>query len=176
MPPTIVRPAAFVLAVVFAWAGVAKVLRWKTWRSGLHRYHLGRVESAVAIAVPCLELAVVSGLIAGRSLAAAAVTLALLAGFCFALLRARSAEGDRLPCNCFGGNSALDYRTMLLRNGILGIPAALILIAGKDFLLFHGIGAPTTGEAIPIALVAVGIVFVVWMVRVVVTLAGARDK
>jgi hypothetical protein len=173
---TILRPAAFALVAVFAWAGVAKVLRWKTWRSGLHRYHLGRGESAVAVAVPCLELAVVSGLIAGRSLAAAALTVALLAGFCLALLRARSAEGDRLPCNCFGGNTALDYRTMLLRNGILGIPAALLLIARKDFLLFDGIRAPTTGEAIPIALVAVGVVFVIWMVRVVATLAWGRDE
>jgi hypothetical protein len=176
MPLTIVRPAAFVLAAVFAWAGVAKVLRWKTWRSGLHRYHVGRGEFAAAIAVPCLELVVVSGLIAGRSLVAAALTLALLAGFCLALLRARSAEGDRLPCNCFGGNNALDYRMMLLRNGIVGIPAALILIAGKDFLLFDGIRAPTTEEAIPIALVALGVVFVVWMVRVVVTLTGGMDE
>jgi uncharacterized membrane protein YphA (DoxX/SURF4 family) len=176
MPLTILRPAALMLAVVFAWAGVAKVLRWKTWRSGLHRYHMGRGESVVAIAVPCLELAVVSGLIAGRSLAASALTLALLAGFCVALLRARSAEGDRLPCNCFGGNSALDYKTMLLRNGILGIPAALILIGGKDFLLLDGLRGPTTGEAIPIALGAVGVVFVIWMVRVVVTLSGGRGE
>jgi hypothetical protein len=175
MPLTILRPAALVLAVVFAWAGVAKVIRWGTWRSGLGRYRLGRGEPAASVAVPGLEFAVVGGLIAGRSLAAAALTLALLAGFCLALLRARSSEGDRLPCNCFGRNSALDYKTMLLRNTILGIPAAMILIGGKDFLLLDDLKAPTTGEAIPIALVAVGVVFVVWMVRVVVTLAGGRD-
>jgi methylamine utilization protein MauE len=176
MSPMILRPAAFVLALVFAWAGVAKLIRWRTWRVGLRRYRLGSWERAASVGVPAVELAVLAGLMAGRSRAAAALTLAMLSGFCLALLRARSAEGDRLPCNCFGTHSVFDYRTLLLRNGLLGVPAAVILIADKDFSLFDDLSLPTAGEALPAALVAIGVLFVAWTVRVVFLLSGGGEK
>jgi methylamine utilization protein MauE len=170
-----VRIAAGLLGAVFAWAGIAKLVRWTTWRTGLRRYRLGRAESAAAVTVPVLELMVVAGLIGGFSLAAAALTLALLAGFCLAVLRARSAEGDRLPCNCFGADSAHDYRTMLLRNGLLGIPAAVILLSGEDFFLFGDTRLPSASEAIPVALVGVGVLLGAWMIRAVATMTGGEE-
>lgn len=176
MTDTGVVLAAGILATVFAWAGTAKLVRWKTWRDGLRRYRLGVAEVPATVGVPILELAIVAGLVAGFSRAAASLTLALLAGFCLAVLRARSITGDRLPCNCFGGDSAQDYRTMLVRNGLLGIPAAVLLIRGSDFFLFGDTRLPSASDVIPLVLVGMGIVLAAWMLRVLSVLAGGGEK
>lgn len=172
MPDITLRIAAGVLGLVFVWAGSAKLVRWQTWRTGLRRYQLGTWATPAVVVVPILELTVVAGLIGGFSLAASALTLALLAGFCLAVLRARTAAGDRLPCNCFGADSAHDYRTMLVRNGLLGVPAAMILLSGEDFYLFGDARLPSASEAIPVALIGVGLLLGLWMVRVVSTMAN----
>jgi Methylamine utilisation protein MauE len=176
MSTTIARAAALLIAIVFSWAAGAKLLRWKAWRGGLERYRLGRTEAFVSVLLPVLELVVVVAFVAGRSRAAAALTLALLAGFCLALLRARSFAGDRLPCNCFGTDNALDYRTMLLRNGLLGIPAAAILLNGSDFRLVTDLEPHDPETVVPIVLVALGVLFIVWIVRAVVTLGSYKEK
>jgi hypothetical protein len=167
-----VRLAAFLLALVFAWAAVAKLVRWRAWREGLRRYRLGPLELPAAFGIPAIELAVVALLVAGLARAAAALTVAMLAGFCLAVLRARSFEGDRLPCNCFGADSAHDYKTMLIRNALLGIPAAVIMISGEDFYLFGESPLPSPGQAVPVAFVGIGLLVGAWMVRVVTTIGG----
>jgi hypothetical protein len=172
MPHIAVRFAAFLLAAVFAWAGVAKLVRWSNWREGLRRYRFGPLELPLAAVVPVSELAVVAGLVAGLTRASAALTLGMLAGFSGAVVRARTFEGDQLPCNCFGRSPAHDYRTLLVRNGLLGVPATAILIAGEDFYLFGATPWPSTAEAVPVTLVGLGLLLGGWMVRAISTLSS----
>jgi uncharacterized membrane protein YphA (DoxX/SURF4 family) len=176
MPDPVIRVSAALLGAVFAWAGVMKLFRWDAWRSGLQRYGLGAFEWAAAVVVPSLELLVVVGLATGYSRASAALTLALLGSFSLAVLRARSEEGDRLPCNCFGSDARRDYRTMLLRNVLLGIPAALILLGGEDSSLFGDARFPDASEALAAGLVGIGVLLVGWMVRVVATMADGDKR
>jgi hypothetical protein len=172
MPHIAVRFSAFLLAAVFAWAGVAKVVRRSNWREGLRRYRFGPLEVPLAAGVPVAELAIVAGLVAGLTRAFAALTLGMLAGFSLAVVRARTFAGDLLPCNCFGRSPAHDYRTMLVRNGLLGLPAAAILIAGEDFYLFGETPWPSAAEAVPVTLVGLGLLLGGWMVRAISTLSS----
>jgi hypothetical protein len=165
MPSSIIRIASFCLVIVFAWAAGSKILRFHRWRGGLSRYHLGFFELPGAVVVPLAEAAIVVALFLGATKAAAAGTIALLSGFSGAVLRARSFEGDRLPCNCFGRAAAHDYKSMLIRNGLLGVPAAFILLRGRDVTLLGDVRLPRTGQMLPALLIAIGVFLVLALVR-----------
>jgi hypothetical protein len=160
-----VQILAAVLSVVFAWSASAKLLRYQEWRIALAGYRLPvPVERAARAGVPIVELLVPLLFIAGNVAAGAALVMALVGAFSLAVLRARSLEGDRLPCGCFGRGKARDYRVMLLRNSVLGTLAAALLVAGRDVRLFEGVGAPDGSEVIPITLSVAGLVAAGWAV------------
>jgi hypothetical protein len=153
----VLRFSSALLAVVFTWSAVAKLLQWGRWRHVLGRYRpSGWVRLIALPAVPALELAVVLALLAGMTRSAGALTLALLAGFSLAVLRLRSIEGDRLPCGCFGKTTERDYRLVLLRNSFLAILAAVVVAAPAETPLLEGFAAPDGSELLPLILVVVG--------------------
>jgi hypothetical protein len=153
---------AALLAATFAWAGVIKVVRRHRWRDALRRYRLGRtLERAAFVAVPAAELLVVALFLSGAVKAAAALSVALVAGFSLAVVRARGFEGDSLPCGCFGGDERRDYRDMLVRNALLAAVAGIVLIAAP---VGDGVAsAPVAADAVPAALALGGIGLALWV-------------
>ena len=152
-----------VLGLVFAWSACAKFVRFDDWREALAGYRLPAILERIArLLVPVVELLVPVLFIAGRVKAGAALVVALVAAFSLAVLRARSFEGDRLPCGCFGKRKVHDYRLMLIRNSFLGGLAAVLLLAGDDVPIFEGIGAPGSSEVVPVTLTVVGLIGLGW--------------
>ena len=97
--------AALVLAVVFAWAAVAKLRTPAPTTTSFHGLGLPAAP-VLAKAVPAVELAVAVGLVLAPGLAAW-VALALLLGFSVVIARAVAA-GSTVTCACFGAAAAAD--------------------------------------------------------------------
>ena len=154
---------ALLLACVFAWAALAKLVRPARWRSALGRYGLGdRIERVAAYGVPAAEATAALLLLWGDARVGAALGLALVAAFSLAVLRARSLSGDRLPCGCFGGASTRDYREMLGRNALLAAASAVVLLAGRRDI---ALTLPAGGDRIAPTLTAGGLALLLWLVR-----------
>jgi hypothetical protein len=167
--------ASYALALTFAWASATKLLRFSRWRRSLEGYGLrGTAADVVAAAVPPIELALAVLLVVGFRPVGAALSLALLATFSAAILRAARTRGSRLPCGCFGGDEARDYRLMLLRNAALGLLAAVILLGDR-----YGALRPLDGtiDPVPLALSVVGAAAICWTIwQVVSSLRGRRHS
>ena len=166
MPEPLLRVAALLLGLTFAWAALAKSLRWSRWREALRAYELpGRIAGVAAFGVPAIEAAAAALVLSGRTKVGAAATLVLLASFSGALLHAQQLRGDRLPCGCFGRATERDYRLMLARNASLAILAAALLLSAGDVWFAAGLAAPSAGDAVPFALVVAGLALCLWLVR-----------
>jgi len=163
MTLALARFAAVLLALAFAWSALAKTLSWQSWRTTLAGYGFGPAERTVAVLAPAVEAAVVLLLVITAELGAA-MALALLAAFCLAILRARSLQGDRLPCGCFGGARSRDFRLMLLRNWVLMLLCAVVLVSGLKGNVVAG-GPPEDFETLPAALIVVGAGLGAWMLK-----------
>jgi hypothetical protein len=162
------------LALAFAWAAIAKVSRFGAWRGALNGYRLPKaIEGPALVLVPVVEIIVAGLLVGGGDVtkAGAALSVALLAGFSLAVLRARRLQGDRLPCGCFGGAGSRDYRLMLLRNAFLGAVAAAILLVPD--VAGYELEPPDASQAVPALLVALGVALLAWLL-VSVARNGAR--
>ncbi len=158
MPEAVLRVAALVLALSFAWAALAKMLSWSRWRSTLSAYEFeGGFAGMLAIAVPAAEAMIPVLFLAAAAHTAAVLVLVLLAGFSLAVLRARRLRGTRLACGCFGGSKERDYRVLLARNALLGVAAAVSLRAEHEVLGLRVLGAPSAGDLLPLALTVIGI-------------------
>ena len=170
MPEPLLRAAAVLLGLTFAWAALAKALRWSRWRDALRAYDLpAGIAGAAAPTVPALEAAAAVLFLAGRTHLGATVTLFLLAAFSAALLYAQQRRGNKVPCGCFGRATERDYRVMLGRNALLGALAALLLLADDDVWFADDLAAPSSGDLLPAALVVAGLGLCVWLVRHVFT-------
>ena len=175
MSDLIVRGCALLLAGVFAWAAVAKIARWRSWRDALHAYRLpDPAVLPVAVLTPVAEAAVVVALMGGALRVAGAATLALLAGFSAVVVRAQARHGRRLPCGCFGRSSDRDARYLLGRNVLLASLAIVVSLWGEDVAVVDPIRAPDLSEAVPIALSAAGVVAGVLLVGGLRSLRGPR--
>jgi hypothetical protein len=155
----------FLLAVAFFWAAIAKASRPSAWRNALLGYRLPKgVVTPALVLVPVLEI--VAGVLLSSggdaSKAGAALSVALLAAFSLAVLRARSLQGDRLPCGCFGGSGGRDYRLMLVRNAVLGSVAALVLLVPR--VASYEIDRLPASDVLPAVMVAVGVLLIAWLV------------
>jgi hypothetical protein len=166
MPEPLLRVVAALLGLTFAWAALAKAVRWSRWRRALRAYDLPAGLAAVAApSVPALEAFSAGLVLAGRTKVGGALTLVLLASFSAALLYAQQRRGDRLPCGCFGRATERDYRVMLARNALLGALAGVLVLAGDDVWVADDLSAPSGGDVVPILLVVGGLVLSLWLVR-----------
>ena len=163
MPDATARIVTLCLAGLLAWAAAGKLLRWNEWRAALAAYRLPpRLEVAARAGTPILELGVSGLLMSPAFRAGAALTVALLAAFSLVVLRGRSLQGERLPCGCFGRSRDHDYRTMLLRNALLGILAAAVLVSDREGSVLAGLSIPRGDELFPALLVALGVTAAAW--------------
>jgi hypothetical protein len=163
----------FLLGLAFFWAAIAKASRPSAWRSALVGYRLpGPLVTPALVLVPVAEIVAGVLLSAGgvASKAGAALSVALLASFSLAVLRARRLGGDRLPCGCFGGTGTRDFRLMLVRNAALGAVAASILLVPA--LARYELEAPDGTQLLPVLLVALGAVLIAWLVATLARGAG----
>lgn len=165
MLDAVVRLAAGLLALLFAWAAAVKVIRFGAWRSDLEGYALARPLRYLALGgVPLLEGAVVALVLAGELPPAGALCIAAVSVFSLAILRRRSVEGDRFPCACFGRSTTRDYRIMLARNLLLALMGAIVVTGGAGVSVFDGIRAPGPRDLLPAVLVVAGVTLITWMV------------
>ena len=161
-----------ILAVTFAWAALAKLLRPGTWRSSIRAYRLPlMIERVAERAVPLAELSAAILLLFGPVEASATVALILLSAFSVALLRARSLGSDSLPCGCFGGRARRKVSSLMARNAALSMVALATLLVGAPI----PIEAPTGSEVLPAVLVGVGVVLGAWVLRRTADLGNKED-
>jgi hypothetical protein len=128
--------AGAVLALLFAWAGFMKAFMAERWRQDLRAYRLARVVRAIGfLATPWLEISIALLLLTSWREFGAVLALASLTTFSLTIVRARVLQGtNKLSCGCFGGSTARDYRTLLLRNLALGALCVVVLLmsAGRE--------------------------------------------
>jgi hypothetical protein len=158
--------AAEVLAVVFGWAALYKVLAPRRWRADLESYRLP-APGAVALIVPLAEAAVPVLVLTGVQALAALLALVLLGTFSGAVLRARRLHGNRLPCGCFGGTVRRDFRVLLGRNLALAVVAVAAVGDTGDPWDLSG-----PEDLVPILLLGAGVATVLLLVREVRRLAA----
>lgn len=175
MSATFFRIVALGLAAMFAWSALAKVLRASEWRVALGAYSLPRIMNhAARYGVPVAELLLSAAIVLGGVRLGAAASLALLGAFSIAILRARSLQGDKLPCGCFGKTKKRDYRLSLVRNAALAAMAGSLLVRGEDVSPLRGFAAPSGSEVIALVLIIAGVFLSGWMLRSV-TRIGRMD-
>jgi hypothetical protein len=151
--------AAAALAIAFGWAAVTKLVRARRWRRSLQSYGLGRgFERTVAVGVPLVELGIGVLPFLGLPSTAGLLSLGVLAAFSMGIVAARIRNGPRLDCGCFGAARVRDYRLLVARNGTLAIVALVAWRRGTDTWIGADVVAPSGGELVPAALVALGLV------------------
>jgi hypothetical protein len=116
---------ALVLAVLFGWAGIAKLGARRRTRRTFRALGLPAADG-LAVAVPVVELPLAVGLVLAPGWAAAGA-LAMLAAFSVFLAKAVRAGVD-VGCGCFGsaGTEPVSF-VELVRNGLMGVAAVAAL-------------------------------------------------
>jgi len=120
------------VAVVFVWAGLPKLLDAATFAEDISNYRLvpEALVGVLAVAVPVLELTVAAALLSGIEARGAAVVAGmLLLGFTAGMLQAM-ARGIDLSCGCFG--AATDAKVgwpSVGRNVALVLASAIVVVA-----------------------------------------------
>lgn len=166
MPEPLLRVVVALLGLTFAWAALAKVVRWSHWLDALRAYEFpSMVTAAAAPLVPALEALCAVLVLSGRTKVGSALALALVGSFSGALLYAQQKRGNRLPCGCFGRATDRDYRVMLARNAGLTALAAILAVPDDDVSWAAGLSAPSADDAFPILLVITGLALCLWLVR-----------
>jgi uncharacterized membrane protein YphA (DoxX/SURF4 family)/thiol-disulfide isomerase/thioredoxin len=154
---TFVLALQVLLAVVFATAGVGKLLDRAGSRTALTAF--GVPDAAVPVTsyvLPAAELATAIALVFHATARwGALAALVLLMGFTFGIARALS-RGEAPDCHCFGQiHSAPAGRGTLARNAVLAVLAAVVVVHGPGTSLDAWVEARTAAE---LAAVAIGIV------------------
>jgi thiol-disulfide isomerase/thioredoxin len=125
---------SFVLAAVFAGAGLAKLADLEGTREASRAFGAPeRLAGEVAVALPLTELVIALALLPSATRWWAAVAaLVLVLVFCGAIARVM-ARGDAPACHCFGQlHSAPAGWATLARNGLLVGVATGVVVAGRD--------------------------------------------
>ncbi len=131
------------LAAVFLVAAVGKVLDPPGSRRALQEFGVPlRFVSAGAVLLPAAEVAAaVALLVAPSARWGALLALLLLVMFAAAVARAM-ANGQAPDCHCFGQlHSEPAGRSTLIRNGLLAIPAVIVIAWGPGPSLTAALGA-----------------------------------
>lgn len=150
--PSSLGVAVWVLAVVFAWSGTAKLRRPA--RAAMAIVDFGVVRGvrpalggALGGAELALAVALISGAFPGVSLTVAAGVLWLFVALVWRSLR----EGERFACFCFGeADSSLSGRT-LLRTAALALLASLVAVSAPASGVFAGFGSTYALQALSAA-------------------------
>jgi peroxiredoxin/uncharacterized membrane protein YphA (DoxX/SURF4 family) len=131
---TLLLVSAVFLAVVFAVAGVAKLLDPKGSRGAARAFGVpDRLAAFASVALPGAEIVVALLLLPTTTRWFGGVgALALLLAFC-AAIGVAIARGTSPECHCFGQlhSEPVGWRT-LVRNGTLAAVAALLVVSGRD--------------------------------------------
>jgi uncharacterized membrane protein YphA (DoxX/SURF4 family)/peroxiredoxin len=142
-----------VLAIVFAVAGVAKLLDRAGTRRSLAEFGVpGRALPVAALLLPLVELATAVALIPAGSarwgaLAAMALLLIFIGGIANAL-----AHGEAPDCHCFGQvHSTPAGRGALARNAVLAALAAIVVLEGPGPSIPDWVSARTAAELVAVA-------------------------
>ena len=148
------------LAAVFAVAAIGKLLDLEGSKQALQEFGVpNRAAQLGGIALPVTELLVaIALLVLPLARWGAAVALLLLLIFAGGVAQAMS-RGQAPDCHCFGQlHSEPAGRSTLIRNAVLAVAAAFVLVKGAGPSLNQGLGS-LHGAAI--ALVAVSVLAVV---------------
>lgn len=124
--------ARCLLALVFAAAAAAKLADRRALRETLRDFDLpGAAANAGVLALPVAEIGVAALLLPSATARwGALAALVLLAVFSVAIARLL-VRGETPDCGCFGHAAAAPVSTRsLVRNGALGVLAAMVLAAG----------------------------------------------
>jgi uncharacterized membrane protein YphA (DoxX/SURF4 family)/thiol-disulfide isomerase/thioredoxin len=163
---TVVLALRVLLVVVFATAGVGKLLDLAGSRRAVADF--GVPESAarvIGLLLPLAELAIAIGLIFRPSAQVAAIAAAVvLAGFIAGIARALS-RGEQPDCHCFGQiHSAPAGPATLVRNGILGAAAIVIAAYGTGPAIDSWVSDRSAAElaAVGLGIVALGASLYAW--------------
>lgn len=143
------RALALLLAVVLAWAAVAKLRRLEATSRSFEDLGLP-APRALARTVPGIELATAGWLVLAPAVAAWAV-VALLAAFTVVLVKGISAG---VPCACFASASSegLPVSTReIVRNALLAAAAVVATGAGAGDALWPGAEAVALAALLAVA-------------------------
>jgi len=158
---TAVLGARILLAVVFATAGMGKLLDLPGSRDALRGFGVAEpLVRPIGLLLPLAELATAVALVAHPSaqwggLAALLLLLAFIAGIANAMRRGRAPD-----CHCFGQiHSEPAGRSTLARNGVLAALAAFVLVEGPGPSLVQWISDRTGAELVATALGITAFVF-----------------
>ena len=116
----IVRICAALVGAVLALAGASKVTRWNQWRANARRQHLW---TAVAIALPVLELILGAALVVLKPSALALGLATLLLVVLTSFLALQVTTKSQIPCACFGAhvNRPPSWRDVLRNLGLIAL-------------------------------------------------------
>ena len=116
------------LAVVFAWAGIAKLATLNRFAMVLGTHGVPRPmrrPGAVALAIGEITIGALLG--AGIATTPVAIAAAVVSGvFALALVRTRLRGNTRSTCGCFGGRRATNTNLLVIRGAVIAAAAALL--------------------------------------------------
>jgi peroxiredoxin len=162
--PFVVSLCQLLLAVVFAVAGVAKLVDRTGTRRAVEAFGVpARLASAGATLLPLVELAIAAALIPASTAGSGALAaVALLAIFSVAIARTLR-TGSAPDCNCFGGLTQTEIgRGTLVRNLVLAALAAFVLFSGVTVSAFRWVIVPAARDRPGIAILVVGLAGLSW--------------
>ncbi|MDQ3863565.1 MAG: hypothetical protein M3317_08715 [Actinomycetota bacterium] len=129
--------AIWILAIIFAWSGLAKLRRPTLAAMAVHDFGvLPRVRPRLGGALGAAELMLALSLIVG---ALPVVSLPVTAGllWIFVLLIARSLRlGKDFSCFCFGDSDSRVSRLTLVRTAALALLASILVVAPLPYARF----------------------------------------
>src|SRR5579859_7374253 len=146
--------ARILLAAVFITAGVGKLLDLEGSRQAMRDFGVpGQLAKSAGVLLPIAELATALALVFRPSAQWGAVAaLVLLVAFLGGIANALR-HGVAPDCHCFGQlHSEPAGRSTLIRNGVLGAIAALVVIAGSGPAFDTWVNAHPTAELVAVLL------------------------
>lgn len=161
--PFAVSFSLMLLSMVFVGAAVAKLADRSGTRTALEAFGVRRLANPAATLLPVVELAVALALVpAATARWGALAALGLLGIFSLAVLRTLR-SGSTPDCNCFGGLAQTEVgRGTLVRNGLLGVVAAFILLGGQSVSAFEWIVVPAPQDRAAIVLLIACLAGLLW--------------
>jgi methylamine dehydrogenase accessory protein MauD len=164
---TAVLAIRILLAVVFATAGVGKLLDLEGSKAAVRDFGVSRgLAPVIGVALPVVELAAAVLLVLHPTvMVGAALTLVLLVAFIGGIANALR-HGVAPNCHCFGQiHSEPAGPSTLIRNGILAALSIFVLVAGPGPALDTWIGDRSAAELVAVVAVLAFAVLALWTLQ-----------